>query len=478
MKTIILAMCSLCLSASVWAAGVDRSQPPKVGEPKTYRPLEPTRFTLSNGLEVLFFEKHGVPLMHLSAMIHTGSADEKKGDEGLATLVAETLDEGAGGRTSLELADEIDYLGADLRVELDEHAILVSLHSTVANFDPASNLFRDLLMRPDFPKKELKRIQTELYNEMLSTYDDPSNVANLFFGKMVYGDAHPYGRWTTRLAVERDNTSVSDLKRFHKAHFVAANTTLVAAGAMKPDTFKGKLEALLGKMPKGKASKSDMPKAKQNGKRRVHLVNKPGAAQSCLRIGYLGIEPDHKDYFPVLVMNTILGGSFSSRMNQNIREEHGYAYGARTRFITRQGRGPFIATSNVQTDVTDKALKEMFSELREISETVSEEEVMRARNYLSLGFPSQFQSVAGIVSYHVNLLHSGQPLSRTAEYAASVQKVTLADVVRVAKEHVKPQKMSVTIVGDRAAIEKGVTSLKLGPMTHYELEEALGPKSR
>jgi zinc protease len=204
-------------------------------------------------------------------------------------------------------------------------------------------------------------------------------------------------------------------------------------------------------------------------------VDKPGAEQSQIRIGWIGVARDTPDYFVLQVLNTILGGSFTSRLNQNLREEHGYAYGAGSRFDMRLAPGPFFASAGVQTDKTSEALREFFNELEAIGKPVPEDELTKARNYIVLGFPSEFETTGDLSARLEELLVYKLPDNYFEQYVPRIRAVTSADVQKAAAKYVQPSRFTVVVVGDRKTIEPGIRALELGPVRVVSVDEALGP---
>jgi zinc protease len=218
-----------------------------------------------------------------------------------------------------------------------------------------------------------------------------------------------------------------------------------------------------------------MSSPKQVSKRIVYLIDKPGAAQSEIRIGRIGVSRATKDYFNLTVMNTILGGSFTSRLNQNLRETHGYSYGAGSGFPMRKSTGYFIASSAVQTDVTDKALNEFFKELNAISKSITDEELTRARNYVALSYPNDFNSVQSISGNINEKIQYNLPDSYFNTYVQNILAVKKQDALKAAKNYIDTKNIIVVVVGDRSKIETGIKALNLGEIKYMSIEDVLGP---
>jgi zinc protease len=456
----------------------DRTSPPQPGAPRPLHLPPLQKFVLSNGLPVVLMEKRGVPLVQITMLIKTGSAVDPAEKSGLASLTAAMLDEGAGTRSALELADAIDFLGARISTSAGPHTSSVALHTPVARLGEALPLMADIAMDPTFPSEELERLRKERLTSLLQWHDQPSTIASMAFSQKLFGPRHPYGIPT--LGNERSLRSmrVADLKRFHETYYNPNNATLIVVGDVERSEIEQQLENVFGSW-KGRTTASvNWPDAMQVEQRTVFLIDKPGAAQSEIRIGRIGVSRLTKDYFPLVVMNTLLGGSFTSRLNQNLRETHGYSYGAGSFFDMRPLPGPFLAYSAVQTAVTDSALAEFFKELRGILRPIPDEELEKAKNYLALGYADNFESVAQIAAMLADMVLYNLPEDYFNTYVGKILTVKKEDVQRVAREYINPEKMIVVVVGDKAVIERGIRKLGLGKLEVLRIEDVLGKQPR
>lgn len=472
-----VAIASFCLAtttASLFAQTPDRSAPPKLGTPASLQLPAIHHFKLSNGVPVVLMEKSQVPLVQINLLIRAGSAMEPAEKIGLASLTADMLDKGAGGRDALQLADAIDFLGATLSAGAGQHTSVVSLNTPLARLDSALALLADVSLRPAFPSAELERARKERLTTLLQWHDEPRSIASVLFNRTLFSDNHPYGRPSLGDEKSLRGFTVDDLKNFHSKYFLANNATLIVVGAVSASTAQAKLETAFGGLKTGALTASTWPGITQVPKRQIYLVDKPEAAQTEIRIGRIGVPRKTEDYYAISVMNTILGGSFTSRLNQNLREQHGYAYGAFSSFNFRPLPGPFVASSAVQTDVTDKALMEFMKELDRILQPVTDDELARGKNYVALGFPSEFQNVGQIAGNLQELVTYDLSDDYFNNYMSRILAVTQKDVQRVAKKYIDPEKVAIILVGDRAKIEKGVRALNLGPIELLTIEQVLG----
>ncbi len=373
MKRISISLASLLFAASaiVLAQAPDRSKPPASGPAPALKLPAIQKRQLSNGMPVWLVELHEVPVAQVNLLVSGGSADDPASKFGVASLMAAMLAEGAGTRNSLDIADAIDFLGADLSASAAVNSMGVRLHVPVARLADALPIMADVAMRPTFPASELERIRQQRLTSLLQARDDPSTTAALAFSKVLYGGDHRFGTATMGTAETIKAFTVQDLQSFYNATIRPETSTLVVAGDITMDKALPLLESNFGKW-KAAAPAPSRPPLSNPGQpvtRVVYLVDKPNAPQSQIRIGWIGVPRSTPDYFPLLVMNTILGGSFSSRLNLNLREKHGYTYGASSNFDMRLTAGPFTSGAGVQTDKTSESLMEFFNELNGILKT-------------------------------------------------------------------------------------------------------------
>src|SRR5262249_22018598 len=306
--------------------------------------------------------------------------------------------QGAGSRSALELADAVDYVGAELNATSAIDSSAVRLHVPVARLADALPLMADVALHPSFPNDELERMRQQRLTSMMQARDDAATVGSVTFSRVLFGSMHRYGTPMMGTAEVLKTFTTDDLKGFYSSAYRPDNATLIVVGDVKPDAVMPLFEKHFGSWKAAAGAKAGQPIAEtdQPTARQVYIVDKPGAPQSQIRIGGIGAARSTPDYFPMVVMNTILGGSFSSRLNNNLREQHGYTYGAGSSFDYRAAAGPFSASAGVQTDKTVESLKEFFNELNGILKPVPAEELTRARNYVALRYPGGFESTGDI----------------------------------------------------------------------------------
>ncbi|MGH9222118.1 MAG: M16 family metallopeptidase, partial [Vicinamibacterales bacterium] len=424
-------------------------------------------------LAVWMVEHHEVPLAQINLIVRSGSAADPIGKFGVGNLAAAMLDEGAGSRSALELADALEFLGANLSTtsSFDYSAIRMSV--PVSKLGEALPLMADVALRPTFPAGEVERLRKERLTTLLQARDNPGALIQIAFPRIVYGPTHRYGTLANGLPPAIEALSVADLQAFYRAHYRPDNATLLVVGDVTPATIMQSLEKTFGawKAEGMAALVAEVPNAPQLKSRQIYIVDQPEAAQSQIRIGWIGVPRSTPVYAALQVLNTILGGSFTSRLNHNLREEHGYSYGASSIFDMRLSAGPFFATAGVQTDKTGNALEEFFNELNRILEPVPAEELTKAKNYVALGFPGEFETTGDLARKLEELVAYNLPDDTFTNFVAAVSTVTAADLQRLAARYIQPDKMAVVVVGDRKVIEGPIRQLNLGPVNFVTIDE-------
>jgi predicted Zn-dependent peptidase len=453
----------------------DRSKPPALGPAPALNIPAIQKRALSNGLAVWFVESHEVPLVQVNLVLQAGSSDDPAGKFGVASLTAAMLDEGAGARSALQISDDIEFLGATLSTTSSFDASAVRLNVPVRRLEAALPVMADVVLRPTFPQAELDRLRQERLTTLVQAKDDAAQVAPIAFARLVFGATHRYG--TNQMGTESTLKAFgpADLRAYHTAMYQPANATLVVAGDIRPDAVMPLLEKHFGAWRSAQAKpRAPLSQATQLTQPQVYIVDMPGAEQSQVRIGWVGVPRSTPDYFTLQVLNTILGGSFTSRLNQNLREKNQFTYGASSRFDMRLSAGPFFAGAGIQTDKTAEALREFFVELNAIAKPVAADELAKAKNYVALSFPSEFETSEDLATHIEEMIVYNLPDGYFSRYVANVQAVTAAAVQKAAATYIQPGRFAIVIAGDRKAIEPGIAALKLGPVRVVSVDEAFG----
>jgi len=458
----------------VASAPVDLTTPPTLGPPPALRLPPVTTRTLPNGLKLVVVEQHELPLVDVILDVRTGGEADPIGKSGEASLVAAMLTEGTTTRSSLQIADQAAYLGVHIGASSGWEQSTVSLHAPTAQLDSALALFADVALHPAFPAADLERVRKVRLTALQQIRDRGPSIADRAFASAIYGDDHPYGRPLPGTETSVAGLSRDDLVKFYTTYFRPNNATLLVVGDVRPDDVERRAIGLFAAW-----ARADVPTVNENTAQTpkattLVLIDKPGAAQSSFRLGGIGVPRSTNDYFAIQVLNTILGGSFTSRLMQNLRETHGYTYGAQSGFSMRRSAGPFTASAEVVSAKTDSAFIEFMKELRAIRDTVPADELAKAKRYLQLGLPEDFETTGSIAFQMLPLITYGIPL---AFYDTAVQRigaVTQADVQRVARQYVNPDRLTIVVVGDRKTIEPGLRALNPGEIIIRDVRDVLG----
>ena len=421
--TFISALIATALTVALGAQqGPDRAKAPVPGPAPTLKLPPIQKRVLANGLPVWIVEMHEVPLASFSLIVKAGSAADPVGKYGVSSFTSAMLDEGAGGKSALDLADAVEFLGASLGTSSSFDSSAVRLQTPVSKLDEALPLMADVALRPAFSPVELERLRKERLTSLLQTRDNPSGLAAAGFARLLYGPRHRYGTLAMGNDASNGEMTINDLRSFYSAFYQPQNAHLIVVGDVTANAVLPKLEKAFGGWKNGAAPvKPTLEAAAQHGARQIYLIDKPGAAQSQIRIGWIGVPRSTPDYYALDVLNTVLGGSFTSRLNQNLREAHGYAYGASSVFDMRLTAGPFTAAAGVQSDKTTESLQEFFKELNAIRQPIPADELARARNYLALGFPADFETTGGMAGNLAQLVVYSLPESFFGEYVPKIQ---------------------------------------------------------
>jgi predicted Zn-dependent peptidase len=448
------------------AVAVALTKPPTLAPPPRLALPPITRRELPNGLQLLVVEHHELPVADFALIVRSGHEADPTNHVGLASLTAAMLDEGTTTRSALQIADQLAFLGVRLETGAAWDMSTVSLHTPTAQLDSALALFADVVLNPAFPQAELERLRAERLTLLTQLKDRPTAIADQAFASIVFGSSHAYGRPTLGTEASVKQTSQGDIRGYYREHYRPNNATLIVVGDVRPDDIERRLASLLGPWPRRNIPAAVISKypagASAARATTVYLIDKPGAPQSSVRIGTIGVARSSPDYFPLLVMNTVLGVPFTSRLMQNLRETHGYTYGAGSLFDMRREAGPFTARAEVVATKTDSSLIEFMKELRAIRDTVPQAELQKAKRYLQLQLPSLFETTGDIAYQLTSLAVYDLPLDFYNSYVQAIERVTQADVQRVARKYINPDRMQVVVVGDRKQIEPGIRKLGLG----------------
>jgi zinc protease len=453
-----------------------RSQRPQTGQARALTVPVPESFQLANGLTVLVNERRGLPVVSASLVIRTGSDANPADKPGLANFTAAMLDEGTATRSALQIADEVAQLGASLSSGSSMDASQVTAGSLRRNFPALLEILADVARHPSFPADEMERQRKSRLASLVQQRENPAAVATTATYAALYGAGHPYGH--QELGTEASNTSMTrdDMERFWAANFVPNNAALIVSGQIGVDELRPLVEQAFGDWQRGTPARPALA-APEGTTARLVIVDKPDAPQTQVRVATIGVPRSTPDYEPVLVMNQALGGLFSSRINMNLRERHGYTYGARSQFVFRRAAGPFLVTSGVRTDVTGPAVSEIFKEIARMrEEALPADELSLAKDATVRSLPSQFETSGRVTASTSNIYIYDLGLDYYTKVPARLSAITAEQVQEMARKYVVPEKLIVVAVGDRARIAGPLQALKLGRMELRDVDGiVIGP---
>jgi zinc protease len=435
--------------------------PKEKPDPKLTLPAVQRR-KLSNGLEVLVVEHHELPVVSMNLVMKTGGAGDPQSKAGLASLTADMLDEGTTTRSALEISDQLSSIGTGMQISAGWDSTTASVRTLTRHIDRALEIYADVILNPAFPENELQRLRTTRLAALRQQRDNPDAIAGLVFQTALYGRNHPYGHPLNGDEDSLKSLSKDDVRNFYETFLRPNNSALIIVGNVKPDVMVAKLEKAFGNWKRGDVPTVDVSAAPiQRDRSVIYLVDRPGSVQSVINIGQVGVPRSSPDYFPLLVMNRILGGASSARINLNLREDKGYTYGANSIFSWRRGAGPFVAQAPVQGFSTKESVIEFMKELRGIRGEipVSTDELETAKRAMVRAFPRSFETPDQIANGLETIVNYDLPDSYFNTYAQRIKSVTLADLNRVANRYLQPDRMVIVVVGDRSKIEESLRSL-------------------
>lgn len=440
---------------------VDRSSLPSVGSDPFFRFPEIVRHTLPNGLELRTIEHRAVPVVTFVLQLEAGSGADQSSREGLAAITADMVDEGTGALSAIDVSDSIARIGAEYDVDVGPDVTTFALTTLQRFASRGSELLADLLIRPSLRDADFTRVRQLRLDRLRQLKDVAPAVAERAFLRLMYGD-HPYGH----LAIGTDSAlralSVADVASFHADRFVPSQSTMVIAGDMTHEAMRALAEESFGawanRTVPATGERASEIEARDERNTRLAIVPREGAAQSELRIGHLSVRRNTPDYPALLVMNSVLGGQFVSRINLKLREEKGYTYGARTGFDWRRGRAPFSLHTSVHTAATADAVKDAHAEIDGLRgvRPVTPNELALAKTSLTRGYPRNFETAGQVARAVAQLALYDLPDTYFQEFMPKVNAVTSDDVTRVAAAYLDPARLTTLVVGDHAAIAESL----------------------
>lgn len=420
------------------------------------------RAELPNGLNIIVVEHHKLPLINMELVFNTGADADPLGKAGVANLTTSMIDEGTPKKSSLEIADAFDFLGAQFSAASNFDGSYLTLLTLKEHLDASLQIFSEVLLSPTFPDSEFQRIKDELLTSLSQQKDRASSVAATVFSKMLFGEQHPYGFQVAGIETTVRTISVEDTKKFYETYYAPNNATLIVVGDITKKEVVQFAEKYFGKWKKKNIPAPKISSAKNIEETAIYLVDKPDAPQSEIRLGQIGAPRTTKDYFTLSLLQHILGSS-SGRLFLNLREEKGYTYGAYANFAFRKNAGPFVASAAVKSEVTDSALIEFLYEINRMrEESVADSEFQMYKTAVIQRLPRTFETAAQITDNLATLALFGFPDSYFNDYVKHLSAITQEDVLAAGKKYLIPPQLVIVVVGDKAKIQQPLENLRIG----------------
>lgn len=426
---------------------------------------------LANGVQLVVATIRKLPIATVVALVDAGASCGWKGREGIAGLVSELLLEGTPQHDGAELTEMFERLGTSVDASADWDATWLTLTALKEQLAPAIELVAEVIRSPAFPEREVERLKNERLADLLKLRAEPRGLADAMFAKVLYEASSRYALPEIGSDESVSNITRADVQRFYEWRYHARTLTLVVVGDVSTAEARRLAERAFGDWDGAKTDSCTVSDRPARTSRGLHIVAKPDAKQSEVRLGNVGIPRRHTDYHTTVVMNAVLGGLFSSRINLNLRERHGYTYGAFSHLDWRRQCGPFVVSTAVQSESTAPAAKEAVWEIERIrQEKVSGDELSLATSYLDGVFPIRYETTDAIAGALASLIEYGLPDDFYDTYREHVRSVSADDVLRVAQAHLHPDALQLLVVGDPDAVRSDCEELGFGKATLYDTE--------
>ena len=445
---------------------VVRTVEPKPFSEPVFAPPAVQKGKLSNGLEIFLVEDHKLPLVNMALVIKSGWAADPKNRPGAANLTSELLDEGTTSRSALQIDSEAKMLGATLITSSHFDASSVELSVLKKQMEKGLALLSDVALHPTFPGEELERQRQIYLGRIEQEAMEPSTSGIKVFYRILYGPDHPYAQPYTGSGTTASIQALQqqDLKKYYETFYHPNNAAMVIVGDFTLKEVVPHLEAAFKEWKPKNVPDAEIPAVPTLKTTKIYLVDKPGAAQSSVFAGNLGIDRGSPEYYTVQVLNSVLGGKFTSRINLNLREDKGYTYGARSAFYTNRSAGPFVVSAPVHTQFTKETVIEIENELRGICgvRPLSSPELQESKTFLVKQFAQRFQNSGWIANQVAAQAAYGLPDDQLRRYIPAINAVNASSAAEAARKYIRPNALLYVIVGDVSKIEPGIRGLNLG----------------
>ena len=447
---------------------LDRSIKPSPSGGIKFKLPQIERFKLKNNLNVLFVRKENLPVLRFTLIAGSGNKYDLTDKKGLANLFARVLDEGAGKFNAIELSEEIDILGSSFNISCFNDNIHLTIQTLTENLDRSLELFGTIICHPHLDEKSFEREKRKTLTYIQQIQDSPEDIADIAFDKIIFGSENPYAYPSIGYNDDVNNISQNDMKNFYKNNFMPGNSTLIVVGNSTRNELEEKLNKYLSDWKSTiQINEPEYPSKKEN--LTIYLIHKEGSVQSEIRIGHLSGKRDSKEFFAKHLLNLVLGGQFSSRINLNLREDKGYTYGATSRFNYYKDAAQFEVSTSVGSENTGNAIKEILKELNKIKDGITDKELDFARSSVIRRYPGNFETHGQVSANLVSLVLHSLPDNYFDTYIDSLSKLKLEDINKAVVENIHPDKLSVLAVGDKNLILKQLQELNISEVIELDI---------
>jgi zinc protease len=447
-------------------AKLDRSKPPAAGEPMSLKLPPMQKATLSNGLKVVLAERHTAPVVNFSLMVDSGYAADPSSAPGTASFSQRMLEEGTPTRNSLKIGEELESLSANFSAGANLDWATVNLNTLTLTMDKALDVYADLILHPAFPKNEFDRLQKDRLAAIKREKVQPQSMALRVVPQLLYGKGHPYSLPFTGTGTEASVSKMTreDLAKWHDTWFKPNNATLLIVGDTTLAEIKPRLEKLFAGWKPGDVPKKNVAQVAQPEKNSVYLIDRPGSGQSVIFGAQLAPPRNDPDAIPLQLVNDIFGGTFSSRINMNLREDKHWSYGVFSFMPAARFQRPYLSISPVETDKTKESLSELVKEYKDVtgSKPIAEKELQDEQSNATLGLPGSFETVQQLAGAYAQIIQYGLPEDYFNTFTQKAMSLTPDSANAIAKKFIQPDHLVWVVVGDMSKVEQGIRDLNLG----------------
>ena len=447
---------------------LDRSKPPKSKPPKDVVFPDYYDTTLPNGINLLVIQNYKIPSVSIRLVFKDAGSFHDDGNPGIASITSELLTKGTKNRSAIQIADDVDFYGASLSSGSDWDGGYVSLSCLKKHLDKVIDVLADVVLNPVFSEEEINRLKEQRISSIIQGKSEPSVLSDKLFNKIVFGK-FPYSQPAEGTEESIKVLTKEQIQDFYTKHFCPNNLLMAFVGAISVDEalqiVNDKFQNWINNCSKEEQKQYEIHS--DFSTKKVYIADKTEAVQSNIRIGHIGIARNNPDYIAVTVMNTLLGGYFGSRINYNLREKHGFTYGARSSFSARTYAGDFSVDADVRNEVTDSSITLIIEELQRIvTEQVTDEELQMVKNYLTGIFPLQLETANAVATRVINLKLYGLPKDYYSRYISNILKLTKDDILNAARKYINPDNIYIIISGNSKDIKEKMK--KFGDVEIYD----------